>query len=68
MKIKVTYFFQPAQELPVRLGTVLKPAAQRKKIPDVMGRGQRHAALLPEICTASRVFKPKTREIYEPVV
>lgn len=68
MKIKVTYFFQPAQELPVRPGTVLKPAAQRKKIIGGLGRDQRHAALLPEICTAGCAFKPKTREIYEPVV
>lgn len=68
MKIKVTYFFQPAQELPVRPGTVLRPVAQRKKILDVMARGQRNAALLPEICTAGRGFKPKTLEIYEPVV
>ena len=68
MKIKVTYFFQSAQELPVRPGSVLKPVAQRKKISDVMGRGKRHAALLPEIYTAGRTFKPKTLEIYEPAV
>ncbi len=68
MKIKVTYFFQPAQELPVRQGTVLKPATQRKKNADGMGHCQRSDALLPEICPAGRVFKPKTIEIYEPVI
>ncbi len=68
MKLKVTYFFQPAQELPVRPGTVLKPVAQRKKILDNMGRGKCQAALLPEICTAGRTFKPKTMEMYEPVI
>ena len=67
MKIKVTYFFQPAQELPVRSGTVLRPAAQRKKIIIGLGRGKRNAALLPEICMAGCAFKPKTREMYEPV-
>ena len=67
MKIKVTYFFQPAQALPVCQGTVLKPAAQRKKIAVSVGRGQRHAALLPEICPAGRAFTPKTLETYEPV-
>ena len=66
MKIKVTYFFQPAQELPVRPGTVLKSAAQRKKITSSMGRGKRQAALLPELCPAGRAFTPKTLETYEP--
>ena len=68
MKIKVTYLFQPAQELPVCRGTILKPVAQRKKNIDGLGRGKRYAALLPEICTAGRAYKPKTREMYEPVV
>lgn len=66
MKIKVIYLFQPVQELPVRQGTVLKPAAQRKKITGGMGRGKRHAALLPELCPVGRAFRPKTLETYEP--
>ncbi len=67
MKIKVTYFFQSAQELPVRLGTVRKPVAQRKKINCELVSSKRNAALLPEICPAGRAFKAKTREMYEPV-
>ena len=67
MKIKITYLFQPALELPVRQGTILKLAAQRKKMSGSMGRGKRHAALLPGLCTAGRAYHPKTLEMYEPV-
>jgi hypothetical protein len=60
MKLKVTYHFQPAVELPVRSVAGLKPAAQRKKT--ISGRAALQARLLQ---AAGRL---RSRSRFQPLI